>query len=238
MNLSEYLELPRELRITHIDLSTPCQCVEKLPCGVYKAPSKNQILSFLGVEDNITNWRSARVCRAHACNKDSTNGWCRNPQHYYLATYSENFMLDKHSGREAMLLGGAYRNPETGECLKLLPSDPRRLSWVCVGALNLPRREKGTAIVFDPLLEKIVMLPMGIIKERGLVSPLKGRKVGKTPFLNPDTNSYEMLTFDEGTLRGWRCSSKGVTRRRVICDICGKSVTANTLSRHKQTHTR
>ena len=234
MNLSDYIKLPRQSRVSHIDLSTPCKCVERLSCGVYKQPPKGEILSFLSVTNDILNWRSAKVCRAHLCQNGSTHGWCRNPQHYYLATYSENFMLDDHSGREAMLTGHAYRDPETGECFSLLPGDPRRLSWVSVGSLNLPRKEPGTAVVFDPLQGRNVTLPVDVVKERGLSSPQKGKKTGKTPYLNPDTNSFEMLSREEAKLLGWRSSAEGVTRSRVICDSCGTSVTSNTLSRHKK----
>jgi hypothetical protein len=143
-------------------------------------------------------------------------------------------MLDDHSGRSLMLTGAVYRNPETGECLRLLPDDPRRLQWIPVGYGNLPSREPGTAVVFDPVKGGNVRLPLATVRERGLSSPNKGRKVGKTPYLNPETNTYEMLTEEEAKCLGWRHPAKGVTRGRVVCDVCGTSVTANTLSRHKR----
>ncbi len=96
--LSEWVLLPREVRVAHCDLSTPCNCVEKSARGFYRRPKNCPLLFTLALQDDLPNWSTAGVVRSHLCPHDSGNGWCRNPLHYYFATPSENSKTDAPNG--------------------------------------------------------------------------------------------------------------------------------------------
>ena len=66
--------------------------------GARTKAARSALLAYLGVEDDVPNWVSGKVCLAHLCDHDSTNGWCMNPQHLYVGTYSEN-SLDRRPGK-------------------------------------------------------------------------------------------------------------------------------------------
>lgn len=82
MNLSDYILLPREKRIAHIDLTTPCITGKKW--------RKSTFLDYLSIEDNISNWKESKIERCHLCECGSTNGHCVNPLHVYIGTPKEN----------------------------------------------------------------------------------------------------------------------------------------------------
>jgi hypothetical protein len=82
MKLSDYILLPREQRIAHIDLTTECVTRKKW--------RKSTFLDFHGLEDDIPNWKHARIERCHLCECHSRNGCCVNPHHVYIGTAKEN----------------------------------------------------------------------------------------------------------------------------------------------------
>lgn len=72
----------REERIAHIDLTTDCV--------VGKKWRKSIFLEFLEIEDDVSNWKYARIERCHLCQCHSRNGSCVNPKHVYIGTTKEN----------------------------------------------------------------------------------------------------------------------------------------------------
>ena len=82
MKLSEYVLKTREERTAHIDLTTECVTGKKW--------HKSTFLEFLGIEDDIPNWKLAHVERCHLCQCHSRNGNCVNPKHVYIGTSKEN----------------------------------------------------------------------------------------------------------------------------------------------------
>ena len=82
MKLSNYILLPREVRTSHINLSTPCV--------VGKKWRKSVFLDYLDVEDDIDNWKDSKIERCHLCECHSRNGNCVNPEHVYIGTTKEN----------------------------------------------------------------------------------------------------------------------------------------------------
>lgn len=89
LNLSEYINLPREVRQGHIDLTTPCQ-TENGKRGGRAKRGRKALLAVLGVENDVPNWVEARIQLCHACDCHSGNGWCENPLHFSIGTTSEN----------------------------------------------------------------------------------------------------------------------------------------------------
>lgn len=90
MNLTDYILLSKEERISHIQLSSPCAHSHFSEKWRRKIAREN-ILSFLGVKVNVSNWNLAKVCICHLCENNSVNGYCENPLHIYLGTRKENF---------------------------------------------------------------------------------------------------------------------------------------------------
>ncbi len=86
MKLSEWMQLSREERTAHIDLSTPCQ-----PDGSWHR-NKHVLLDFHELENDYDNWMTSRVHRCHLCECGSRKGNCNNPQHFYFGTASENHL--------------------------------------------------------------------------------------------------------------------------------------------------
>ena len=103
VTLTEYLNLPRSQRTLHIDLSSPCQ-----PSNRVSVPPKSPLLDFLSVFDDIGDWRKHGIQRCHACEMDSTRGWCVNPLHIYIGTVSEN-MMDKSPTIRSQMAANAGR---------------------------------------------------------------------------------------------------------------------------------
>ena len=87
MKLSDYILLPREKRIEHIDLSTECEI------GVLKRRKRgglDALYGIIGVEDDIENWTNARIHVCHLCECGRRMGECGNIYHIYIGTASEN----------------------------------------------------------------------------------------------------------------------------------------------------
>ena len=82
MNLSEYILLPREKRIEHIDLESECITRKKW--------LKSTFLDFHNIEDDVQNWKYNKIERCHLCDHNSRNGGCVNPRHVYIGTTKEN----------------------------------------------------------------------------------------------------------------------------------------------------
>jgi len=83
MKLSEWILRPREERIAHIDLSTPCELGGP-------TRSKHVLINYHSLEDDVDNWCKARIHRCHLCECGRRKGSCSNPQHFYFGTASEN----------------------------------------------------------------------------------------------------------------------------------------------------
>ena len=88
MRLSDHIKLPRSERQQHLDLSTPCI----LNNGSTKRGKvvKRALVAFLGLDNDVSNWREARVCVCHSCENNSTKGCCENPLHVSVGTVKEN----------------------------------------------------------------------------------------------------------------------------------------------------
>ena len=94
MLLSKWMDLPKEAREAHIDLSTPCQLhltqpYNGLPGGQPKKPHKSEQIEYHGLIDDVKAWKGV-VYRCHLCESNSQNGWCSNPLHIRLGTCAEN----------------------------------------------------------------------------------------------------------------------------------------------------
>lgn len=84
MNLSDYIQLPREQRIAHIDLTTDCILGRaKNTNGARKA-----LIKHLGITEDIKH-REIHCC--HRCpNNSRAEQHCLNPLHMYIGTRTEN----------------------------------------------------------------------------------------------------------------------------------------------------
>ncbi|MDB4336947.1 hypothetical protein OAA10_00380 [bacterium] len=88
MFLSEWMEKTRDERRNHLDLTTPCD----LPSSLNGRTGKEvlgSLLELLGLTNDLAS-RSKTGMVLHACGCDSNRGGCRNPQHLYFGTFSEN----------------------------------------------------------------------------------------------------------------------------------------------------
>lgn len=86
-NVNEYVEEPRELRLNHLDLSTPC-----LEIGGNSTTFKGLLAHYLGT--TIPSGRKIHLC--HACN----NGGCSNPTHLYWGTSMDNYIDRVEAGTQ------------------------------------------------------------------------------------------------------------------------------------------
>lgn len=122
MNLSEYILLPREKRIEHIDLSTPCTFVP-----MSKWHGEKHGLDFHELDNDCENWIESKVQRCHLCSGGSQNPVCNNPLHFYFGNPSENRLDIPHEVRSQLASGpkseehkekirqGAFRRPPVSE---------------------------------------------------------------------------------------------------------------------------
>lgn len=86
MNLTDYVLLPREQRLAHINLTEPCVLHKRRNAwGGTKA--RLALLKLLGLENQKT---TQLVSCCHLCPNDDPNGVCVNPRHCYLGTCREN----------------------------------------------------------------------------------------------------------------------------------------------------
>jgi hypothetical protein len=221
MKLSEYILLPREQRITHIDLSTPCD-----PQGTKARNNKQTILDFLGVVNNIPNWITAKVQRCHACSCDSQRGWCANPLHYYLGTTAENVADHRVSDPD-------YTNPFAPGMGQYINEDGEVEVMRCeeAKARGLKSAVKGTpgyGAFFDPDTGTNVFLPVEEAKARGL----RGSNTGKAQFRDPETNELVVLPVEEGRARGWKGNQNGQSYPKQRCPHCGRMVGSNSFGQY------
>lgn len=189
--LSDYILRPREERTAHIDLGSSCRHSRRSPSGTYNRPAKDDILKYLGIEDDIGAWQKAGICRSHLCPSDSHNGWCRNPQHYYLATWSENVKTDAPGGVGCTAGKARYKNPETGETAVLTREEAEEGDWV--GA------NKGKTTFRDPESGEYHLLTREEAAERGLVGLMAGVGV----YRNPENGECLVLSKEDAAERGW-----------------------------------
>lgn len=91
MNLSDYIQLPREQRIAHIDLTSECI----LGKAKNTRGARRSLVNYLGVEQDIKR-REIQCC--HLCpNNSKAEQHCLNPLHMYIGTRTEN-EYDKPAG--------------------------------------------------------------------------------------------------------------------------------------------
>jgi hypothetical protein len=84
MNLSEYILLPREQRIAHIDLSSDCTLGP--PKRTEKA--RRALIKHLSINEDVKQ-RNIQCC--HLCpNNSKAAQHCFNPLHMYIGTRKEN----------------------------------------------------------------------------------------------------------------------------------------------------
>lgn len=84
MNLTKHLELNREQRTQHVDLSTPCA-----PSS--RGRARTALLKHLGLTDDVPTPFRSRVHVCHLCeNGSNTPHPCSNPLHTYWGTDLEN----------------------------------------------------------------------------------------------------------------------------------------------------
>ena len=153
--LSEWVLLPREVRVAHCDLSTPCKCVEKTASGFYTRPKNCPLLLTLALQDDLPNWSTAGVVRSHLCPHDSKNGWCRNPLHYYFATRTENAKTDAPDGVGYNKGKAVLKNPETGEVALLFVQEAKEKGWVGVRS-GVPASNRRPVEVTTPSGDRFV----------------------------------------------------------------------------------
>ena len=84
--LPEWMKLPREIRIAHIDKTTPCEIDLSVNGKTRERRGHAAINELLGIERDIPNRKSyehGAIHYSHLCDCDSQNGWCSNPLHGY-----------------------------------------------------------------------------------------------------------------------------------------------------------
>ena len=140
MKLSDYILLPREKRIEHIDLSTECEL------GTLYGRSRggnDKLYGLIGVEDDIENWTSERIHICHLCDCGRRKGECGNPRHIYIGTASENqFDQGKeflHKRAKAAGRPKGSLNERTNVLLNIF----RQMAVEDEGFLSLSNREIG-----------------------------------------------------------------------------------------------
>ena len=85
MKLSQYLELPKEQRQLHVDLSQPC-ILHPIRGRVLKMkPLRQQHYDFNNLTEDLENLSDCHVC--HLCD----NPECRSYYHTYLGSCKDNF---------------------------------------------------------------------------------------------------------------------------------------------------
>jgi hypothetical protein len=96
MNLSEYILLSREERMSHIDLSSPCD---------FSSNWGEKHLDFFDIVDDVETWRGL-YGKNHKCSNDTRCGGpiCNNPRHWYIGTNSEN--MGDVEDRDRFKVGG------------------------------------------------------------------------------------------------------------------------------------
>lgn len=109
-NLSEYILLPREVRIAHIQLSSPCDCQGR---EKYKRQSNRKLFAKLcemhGIANDVESRQKAGVNTCHLCE----NKHCHNPHHAYIGTAKENQQdKPKEQRSEAVRRGRKKMTPE------------------------------------------------------------------------------------------------------------------------------
>ncbi len=108
MKLSEYILRPQDERMAHIDLATPCD----LSCKSHEA--RRKVDQWHGLENDIANWKEARIQCCHLCKHHSRNGWCANPLHVYIGTTSENHLDMEQEVRSRMAAAAGKKSAELG----------------------------------------------------------------------------------------------------------------------------
>lgn len=239
MKLSEYILRPREVRIAHIDCSTPCDLQ-----GERAKRDKQSILGFLGLENDVPDWKEAGIHRCHLCKCDSQNGWCANRLHYYIGTSSENtkdFLTanpehprkngacpyrDPETGgvtittpEEASSLGlvgvtsgqTTYRNPESGETRMLSAEKAEALGWVGVTA--------GKSMYRNPETGETQLISREEAAELGWSHIYGGNGV----YRNPSTGDVKRMPRKEAEERGWASVNAGKGHEVVTCPHCGEA---------------
>jgi hypothetical protein len=84
MNLSDYILLPREQRIAHIDFASGCI----LGRAKNTKGARNALIKYLGITEDVKQ-REIHCC--HLCpNNSRAEQHCHNPLHMYLGTRTEN----------------------------------------------------------------------------------------------------------------------------------------------------
>jgi hypothetical protein len=226
MKLSDYILQPREVRIAHIDLSTPCD-----PQGSRAGKNKQAILDFLGIEDDLNSWAAARVNRCHLCTCDSTKGWCANPLHYYIGTAAENtadqLTANPYCTNPFVPGLGSFIN-ESGE-VEVMKCEEAR-------ARGLKGAAAGRVTVFDSELGRCVSLPAEEAKSRGLKSPNAGQTKegvkGASVVYDPLLGRCVRLPIDEAQARGLSSPNAGRTFEKLVCPHCGTEAAPGVFGRY------
>jgi hypothetical protein len=117
--LSQHSSLSRDVRTSHVDLSTPCELPEDIPLGSRIVVGFQNLLTFLKLENDLENRRKVgTVC--HLCENHSKNGYCVNPLHLYFGTLSENRM---DMSEEVRSRGGKKGGVESAKILWMSTHD-------------------------------------------------------------------------------------------------------------------
>lgn len=105
MKLSQYILLPREERIAHIDLGVECKLGT---LGRRQRGGLIPLFTLLGVEDDISSWVSSRIHVCHLCSCGRRRGQCGEVKHIYIGTARENqydlppqFRQNRHTAMQA-----------------------------------------------------------------------------------------------------------------------------------------
>lgn len=217
MKLTEYILQPRSVRIAHIDLSTPCD-----PQGRKAQNNKRAVLDFLGVVNDLPNWKTGGVERCHLCDCDSSNGWCANPLHVYIGTASENTLDFNRSNPSHPRANGSapYYDPTTGECRLMSREEAESLGWVGVNA--------GKGAYLNPETGE----RRWMIREEADALGWVGVYAGKGAYLNPETDERQWMTREEAEALGWVSVNAGKKHQVVTCPYCGKEGGVTNMKRY------
>jgi hypothetical protein len=88
MKLTEWIKLPQDVRMSGIDLTSPCIIISQRMWR-HRLP---RMLEWLGLEKDVPNLCTAKIHRVHMCDSNSCakDGVCCNPLHWFIGTAYEN----------------------------------------------------------------------------------------------------------------------------------------------------
>ena len=145
MNLSDYIQLPREQRIEHIDLTDPCTCwTGNQSWGMKKM--RRELLNYFNLCADMKGY-GAPCC--HLCKNHSKSGTvCINPLHMYIGTAKENIYDIPETTRKQAAATARAAVGERGDGMGALTYAEQKENGRIGGVLSAQQRWRCTQTGF------------------------------------------------------------------------------------------